>query len=57
MLILGTLFAFATFSMYIGRFKCDKTQFEMALPPAIMTFMVYAAAYACLLLSGMEWVI
>lgn len=56
--ILGTIFAFsAYFMMYTGRFGCDKTPFEMALPPAIISFVLYAVAYGCLLLSRMEWVL
>jgi len=54
-LILATILAFSTFFMYTGRFGCDKTPFEMALPSAIMSFVLYAVAYACLLLSRMEW--
>jgi len=55
--ILGTVFAFAAFFMYTGRFGCDQTSVEMALPPAIMCLMCYAAAYVCLLLSGVEWML
>ena len=56
MLIIGTVLAFGAYGAYTGRFGCDKTSFEMALPPAVMSIACYAIAYGFLCVSRMEWI-